>query len=148
MNHSCRIHLAHGIIHAVGRRSVRKTTPAKLSHPTSISSGEKEVSHGHEEGEEEEDVEVTSPARSSYWGRALASYFARHLSLMTAVGLKAGRCCFSRHCKARCGTLSLAPRYDFGPMAGPRHLVLRSRFWLATARGRSNRLRYRTARSR
>ena len=81
MNHSCRIHLAHGIIHAVGRRSVRKTTPAKLSHPTSISSGEKEVSHGHEEGEEEEDVEVTSPARASYWGRALASYFARHLSL-------------------------------------------------------------------
>jgi hypothetical protein len=81
MNHSCRIHLADGIIHAVGRRSVRKTTPAKLSHPTSISSGEKEVSHGHEEGEEEEDVEVTSPARASYWGRALASYFARHLSL-------------------------------------------------------------------
>jgi hypothetical protein len=43
---------------------------------------------------EEEDVEVTSPARASYWGRALASYFARHLSLMTAVGLKPGRCCF------------------------------------------------------
>jgi hypothetical protein len=52
----------------VGRRSVRKTTPAKLSHPTSISSSEKEVSHGHEESEEEEDVEVTSPARASYWG--------------------------------------------------------------------------------
>jgi hypothetical protein len=125
MNHSCRIHLADGIIHAVGRRSVRKTTPAKLSHPTSISSDKKEVSHGHEEGEEEEDVEVTSPARSSYWGRALASYFARHLSLMTAVGLKAGRCCF--HGIDRPGS-RLAPRYDFGPMAGPRHLVLRSRF--------------------
>jgi hypothetical protein len=59
MNHSCRIHLAHGIIHAIGRGSVRKTTPARLSHPTSISSSEKEVSHGHEEAEEEEDVEVT-----------------------------------------------------------------------------------------
>ena len=76
---------------------LRKITPAKLSHPTPISSGEKEVSHGHEEGEEEEDVEVTPPARASYWGRALASYFARHLSLMTAVGLKPDRCCFSRH---------------------------------------------------
>jgi hypothetical protein len=59
MNHSRRIHLADGIMHAVGRRSVRKTTPAKLSHPTSKSSDRKEVSHGHEEGEEEEDVEVT-----------------------------------------------------------------------------------------
>jgi hypothetical protein len=126
MNHSCRIHLADGIIHAVGR-SVKETNPAKLSHPTSILSGEKEVSHGHEEGKEEEDVEVTSTSASLACGRALASYFARHRSLMTAVGLKAGRCCFSRHCKARCGTLSLAPRYDFGPMAGPRHLVGRFR---------------------
>jgi hypothetical protein len=67
MNHSCCIHLADGIIHAVGRLSVR-TTPAKLSHPTSISSGEKEVSHGHEEGKEEEDVEVTSTSASLVWG--------------------------------------------------------------------------------
>jgi hypothetical protein len=43
---------------------LRKTNPAKLSHPTSISSGEKEVSHGHEEGKEEEDVEVTSTSAS------------------------------------------------------------------------------------
>ena len=83
---------------------LRKTNPAKLSHSTSISSGEKEVSHGREEGKEEEDVEVTSTSASLAWGRALASYFAR-----------------------RCGTLSLAPRYDFGAMAGPWHLVLRSR---------------------
>jgi hypothetical protein len=82
--------------HPCGREAIRKSTLAKLSHPTSISSSEKEVSHGHEEGEKEEDVEVTSPARASYWGRALASYFAWHLSLMTAVGLKAGRCCFSQ----------------------------------------------------
>jgi hypothetical protein len=81
MNHSCRIHLADGIIHAVGRRSVRKTTPAKLSHPTSISSDKKEVSHGHEEGEEEEDVEVTLPGRALYWGCASAC-----VSRGTAVG--------------------------------------------------------------
>ena len=45
-------------------------------------SDEKEVSHGYEEVEEEEDVEVNlASASPSYWGCASASSFREHSGL-------------------------------------------------------------------
>jgi hypothetical protein len=45
-----------------------------VGKPLSQTSDEKEVSHGHEEAEEKEDVEVTLPARAPHWGYASALF--------------------------------------------------------------------------
>ena len=70
---------------AVGRKCRKHLSQA---------SNEKEVSHGHEEAEEEEDVEVTLPAREPCIGLR-AGFVFRDAQRSE---LKTGRCYFSRYC--------------------------------------------------